>query len=315
MKFFTSLKTLAVMVSLVLTCSTAMAGDGTKENPYTPAELNAQKEAMKEKAQSMLPFESNVVWVKADLKGLGEDGQSTDNATTERINPETGKSENVYHQAGLFGDDTDSFVAYSWQILGEMTMEDFTNTKDLLIALTYQQHSHKYSNKDNPWQGSEFEPDDFHFSLEEVYGALSLEIKNGYRGYHIPACFAVPEGVCVTTVNAGVSSKGAFVAYRYYDGADAEQHVTPKNSGVVLMAKDGTYDFVLSTGYYEYVMATSNALYGGTQAGANVGTKKNRARLRFVNDYYCPLNFNTQFVKLGLASDLMSALLVIFAVD
>ena len=285
MKFFTSIKTMAVMMVMLLICNVAMAGDGTKANPYTPAELNAQKEALKEKAQSMLPFESNIVWVKADLKGLGEDGQSTYNATTERTNPETGKTENVYQMAGLFGDANDSFVAYSWQILGEVAMEDFTNTKDLLIALTYQEHSHKYANKDNPWQGQELEPDEFHFSLVEVYGALSLEIKNGYRGFHMPACYVVPEGVCATTVSAGYSTKsGAYVKCRYYDGADADQHVTLKNAALVLMAKDGTYDFVLTTDYYEPVMATSNTMYGGTQAGANVGTKKNRTRLRFIND-------------------------------
>lgn len=130
----------------------------------------------------------------------------------------------------------------------------------------------------------DYEPDEFHFSLVEVYGALSLKIENGYRGFHIPACFAIPEGVCAVTVNAGVSTSGAYVKYRHYDGADAQLHVTPKNSAVVLMARDGVYDFVLTTDYYEPVMATSNAMYGGTQAGANVGTKKNRARLRFVND-------------------------------
>ena len=281
MKMITSMKTLALMAGMLLTCNAVQAGDGTKENPYTPAELNAQKEALKAKAQTMLPFETNIVWVKADLKGLGEDGQRTDNADTEEI--VGGKNTTVNHLAGLFGDDTDTFVAYSWQILGQVAMEDFTNTKDLLIALTYQEHSHTYANSDNPWQGSNYEPDDFHFSLVEVYGALSLEIKNGYRGFHIPSCYAIPEGVCAVTVNAGyTSSNGAYVKYRYYDGADAQTNVTPKNSAVVLMAKDGTYDFVLTTEYYAPVMATSNALYGGTQAGANVGTKKNRARLRFV---------------------------------
>lgn len=285
MKFFTSIKTMAVMMVMLLVCNVAMAGNGTKDNPYTPAELNAQKEALKEKAMSMLPFESNIVWVRADLKGLGEDGQSTVNATTEQVNPETGKTENVYHLAGLFGNGTGEFVAYSWQILGEVAMEDFTNTEDLLIALTYQQHSHTYANRDNPWQGQDYEPDDFHFSLVEVYGALSVEIKNGYRGFHMPACYVIPEGVCATTVNAGVSNKeGAYVKYRYYDGASEQAYVTPKNSGVVLMAKDGIYDFVLTTDYYEPVMASSNALYGGTQAGTNAGTKKNRTRLRFVND-------------------------------
>ena len=283
MKIFMSSKTLALVAGMMMLASNvALAGDGSKENPYTVAELNAQKEALKAKAQTMLPFETNIVWVKADLKGLGEDGKSTDNADTEET--VDGKKTTVYHMAGLFGDATGTFVAYSWQILGQLAMDDLTNTKDLLIALTYQEHSHSYANYDNPWQGMDYEPDEFHFSLVEVYGALSLKIENGYRGFHIPACFAIPEGVCAVTVNAGVSTSGAYVKYRHYDGADAQLHVTPKNSAVVLMARDGVYDFVLTTDYYEPVMATSNAMYGGTQAGANVGTKKNRARLRFVND-------------------------------
>ena len=278
------MKTLALVGMMLLTSNAAKAGDGTKDNPYTPAELNAQKEALKEKAMTMLPFETNIVWVKADLKGLGEDGTLTDNADTEEVGDD-GKTKTVYHMAGLFGDDTDTFVAYSWQILGQLAMEDLTNTKDLLIALTYQEHSHTYANRDNPWQGQDLEPDEFHFSLVEVYGALSLTITNGYRGFHIPSCYVVPEGVCAVTVNAGyTASGGAYVKYRYYDGADAETNVTLKNVALVLMAKDGTYDFVLTTEYYNPVMATSNALYGGTQTGANVGTKKNRARLRFVND-------------------------------
>ena len=285
MKLSTSLKTLALVAGMLLTCNAVKAGDGTKENPYTPAELNAQKEALKAKAATLLPFESNVVWVKADLKGLGEDGQSTNNATTETVNSETGKTENVYHMAGLFGDEKENFVAYSWQILGEVAMEDFTNTKDLLIALTYQEHSHTYANYENPWQGQNLEPDEFHFSLVEVYGALSLEIKNGMRGYHVPCCFVIPEGVCGVTVNAGVSNKdGAYVKYRYYDGAAEQTYVAPKNAALVYMAKDGTYDLVLTTAYYEPVIGNSNAMSGGTQAGTNVGTKKNRTRLRFIND-------------------------------
>ena len=285
MRFFTSIKTMAVMMVMLLICNVAMAGNGTKENPYTPAELNAQKEALKEKAMTMLPFETNIVWVRADLKGLGEDGLSTSNATTVEFNPDTGKEENVYHLAGLFGNATGDFVAYSWQILGDVAMEDFTNTEDLLIALTYQQHSHTYANSENPWQGQDYEPDDFHFSLVEVYGALSVEIKNGYRGFHMPACYVIPEGVCATTVSAGyTANKGAYVNYRYYDGANEQAYVTPKNSALVLMAKNGTYDLVLTTDYYERVMGASNSLLGGTQAGVNAGTTKNRTRLAFIND-------------------------------
>ena len=48
MKKFT-LKTLMLLAGLMLTSNVAMAGDGTKENPYTPAELNAAKEALRER--------------------------------------------------------------------------------------------------------------------------------------------------------------------------------------------------------------------------------------------------------------------------
>jgi len=284
MKQFFTLKTLALAATMLLSSQAIMAGDGTKENPYTPGELNAQKEALKEKASTLLPFESNVVWVRAELKGLGEDGTLTDNADTEELNQETGKTVTVHHLAGLFGDDKDNFVAYSWQILGQVAMEDFTNTKDLLIALTYQEHSHTYANSENPWQGQDYEPDEFHFSLVEVYGALSLEIKNGYRGFHIPCCYIVPEGVCLTTVYAGyTAAKGAYMSYRYYDGADAQAHVTSKNIAAILMAKNGTYDFVLTTELYEQAMGNTNTLNPGTQAGENKGTKKNRTRMRFVS--------------------------------
>lgn len=146
---------------------------------------------------TMLPFETNIVWVKADLKGLGEDGTLTDNADTEEV--VDGKTKTVYHMAGLFGDDTDTFVAYSWQILGQLAMDDWTNTKDLLIALTYQEHSHTYANSENPWQGQNLEPDEFHFSLVEVYGALSLEIKNGNADYYVNLPEGTEKATCTIT--------------------------------------------------------------------------------------------------------------------
>ena len=124
------------------------AGDGTKANPYTVAELNAQKDA--------LAASGETVWVKADLKGLGEDGTKTDNATGE---------DNVKQMAGLFGDATGDFVAYSWQILGELALSDLTNTKDLLIALTYGTAGHPYGNSSSPQYASNYEPTDAHFSL------------------------------------------------------------------------------------------------------------------------------------------------------
>ena len=68
-------KTLLFLSSfLILMSLSAFAGDGTKENPYTVAELLAQKDA--------LANTDKTVWVKADLKGLGEDGTKTDNASS-----------------------------------------------------------------------------------------------------------------------------------------------------------------------------------------------------------------------------------------
>lgn len=123
MKIFTQIKTLALVAGMVLTSNAVMAGDGTKANPYTVAELNAQKDA--------LATSGDTVWVKADLKGLGADGTQTENAGTTQC-------------AGLFGDASASFVAYSYQILGELAMTDLTNTEELLIALTYGTTGHPY---------------------------------------------------------------------------------------------------------------------------------------------------------------------------
>ena len=56
MRTFT-LKTLALVAGMMLSNLSVMAGDGTKENPYTVSELNAQKEA--------LAASGATVWVKA----------------------------------------------------------------------------------------------------------------------------------------------------------------------------------------------------------------------------------------------------------
>ena len=258
---------LALMATLPLA---SFAGDGTKENPYTVAELNAHKDD--------LAASGNTVWVKADLKGLGEDGKSTDNADTE----EGGKT--VKHMAGLFGDATDTFVAYSWQILGQLAISDLTNTKDLLISLTYGTAGHPYGNSTYPQYANNEEPTDAHFSLEEVHGALSLSIANGYRGYHIASCYVVPKEIVAARVSSNYSSGKAAINYGYYDGAEAgKTYIINKNTALVFLAYDGTYDFVLSAGYYEQI--NSNSLGAGTQAGANVGTgntNKDRWRFRFM---------------------------------
>lgn len=268
MKKFSTLKTLALVAGMLLTgAGHAWAGDGTKTSPYTVAELNAQKDA--------LATSGATVWVKADLKGLGEDGTKTDNATGE---------DNVKQMAGLFGDATGDFVAYSWQILGELALSDLTNTKDLLISLTYGTAGHPSGNSANPQYASNEEPTTAHFSLEEVHGALSLQIKNGLLGYHINSSYIVPSKVIAVKVSAGYSSsKGAYVNYTNFDGADTT-YVTPKNAALVLMANDGTYDFVLSAALNEQTFSNGNAMGSGTQAGMNAGTTKNRARFAFVND-------------------------------
>ena len=274
-KTSTLLRTLLLTFALSLASTVVMAGDGTQGSPYTVAELNAQKDA--------LAASGDAVWVKADLKGLGTDGTSTSNADTEDANGKT-----VHNMAGLFGDaNGDTFVAYSWQILGQIDMSDLSNTKDLLIKLTYQKGSHNYGNTANPQYATGYEPEEeLHFSLAEVHGALSLNIANGLRGYHIPASYVVPKNVIATTVNASYSAKsGAYVKYGYFPGA-VQEYITPKNAALVLMAKGGEekYDFVLSAGLYEQTMSSSNALEPGKQAGLNVGTTKNRYCYRFISD-------------------------------
>lgn len=274
-KTSTLLRTLLLTFALSLASTVVMAGDGTQGSPYTVAELNAQKGA--------LAASGDAVWVKADLKGLGTDGTSTSNADTEDAEGKT-----VHNMAGLFGDaNGDTFVAYSWQILGQIDMSDLTNTKDLLIKLTYQKGSHGYGNTANPQYATGYEPEEeLHFSLEEVHGALSLNITNGLRGYHIPASYVVPKNVIATKVNAGYSaSKGAYVTYTNFPGA-VQDYVTPKNAALVLMAQGGEekYDFVLSAGLYEQTMSNGNALNSGKQAGLNVGTMKNRYCYRFISD-------------------------------
>lgn len=257
---------LALVAGTLFVSISVMAGDGTKENPYTVSELNAQKEA--------LAASGNTVWVRADLKGLGEDGTKTDNATVD----------NVKQLAGLFGDETGTFVAYSWQILGELVLNELTNTQNLLIALTYGTAAHPYGNQQNPQYASNYEPTEAHFSLVEVHNALQLNIANGLRGYHFSACLVIPKNVIAVKVSAGYKSGApAYVNYTNYDGADAE-YVLPKDGPFVLMAVPGTYDFALGTALYDQTLTNGNYLNAGTQAGVNAGTTKNRARFRFVND-------------------------------
>ena len=262
-----TMKMLAVIASMLTTSNAAMAGDGTKENPYTVAELNAQKDALAANGQ--------VFWVKADLKGFGENGSLT----------ETGSDyKDVNNLAGLFGDATGDFVAYSWQILGQLALSDLTNTKDLLISLTYGTTGHPFGNTSSPQYANNYEPETDHFSLEEVHGALSLDIQNGLRGYHIASSYVIPADVIAVKVGAGYSaSKGAYVNYTDFDGNSATI-ITPKNSALVLKAAPGVHDFVLSAALNEQTISNGNSMSPGTQAGFNTGTTKNRACFRFVSD-------------------------------
>ena len=260
-----SKRMMALVAATIFVSASVMAGDGTKENPYTVSELNAQKEAQ--------AASGNTVWVKADLKGLGVDGSQTVNAGDEC--------------AALFSDTTGEFVAYSWQILGTLDLTDLTNTKDLLISLTYGTTGHAYGNTASPQYASDYEAKtvtDAHFSLAEVHNALSVNIENGLRGYHFSGCYIVPEDVIAVKVNAGYSaSKGAYVTYTNFDGAETAT-VTPKDAPLVLMAESGNHDFVLSSALYDQTISNGNSLSAGTQAGVNAGTTKNRIRMAFVND-------------------------------
>lgn len=261
------LPSLSLVLFGLLFSENAMAGDGTKASPYAVSELLAQKDA--------LAASGETVWVKADLKGLGEDGTQTNNADTEET--VDGKTTTVRHMAGLFGDATGTFVAYSWQILGQLDIADLTNTKDLLVALTYGTEGHPYGNSSSPQYASKYEPTDAHFSLAEVHGALSLEIKNGFRGYHIASCYLVPREIVAARVASGyTASKGATISYGYYDGAEeGKSYVINKNMALVLMAYPGTYSLVLSADYYEQI--NSNSLNGGENAGINTIPMKNNA--------------------------------------
>ncbi len=249
---------------LLLSLSFTSVAAQTKDSPYTVEQLLAQKDA--------LAASGETVWVRADLKGLGEDGKQTVNADTEDADGST-----VKHMAAVFGDATGEFVAYSWQILGQLDIADLTNTKNLLIALTYGTEGHPHGNSANPQYANNYEPTDAHFSLGEVHGALKLEIKNGYRGYHIASSYLVPSEIVAVRVASGYSnSKGATVSYGYYDGAEeGKNYIINKNTAMVLMAYPGTYNFVLSAGYYEQI--NSNSLNGGETDGINTIPMKNNA--------------------------------------
>ena len=262
MKIFTPIRTFVLVAVLSLVPQFLFAGDGTKENPYTVVELNAQKDA--------LAASGATVWVKADLKGLGEDGNLTENTESNQM-------------AGLFGDATGNFVAYSYQILQGLAVSDLTNKENLLISLTYGTTGHPHGSSASPQYATNYEPTTAHFSLAEVHGALTLNITNGYRGYHIPSCYIIPQDIVAIKVGAGYSStKGAYVnCDNVFDGA-TQTYVTPKNSSLVLLAEDGNHDIVLSAALYEQPISNGNTMFGGTQAGLNKYSNNKTYCFRFI---------------------------------
>ncbi len=256
-----TLKTLLMMAAMMLP-SAVFAGNGTKESPYTVAELNAQKEA--------LAASGDTVWVKADLKGLGTDGTATTNIDN--------------NCAGLFADATDSFVAYSWHLLGQLAMEDLTNTKDLLISLNYGTAGRQYGNSSYPEYADSKEPTDAHFSIGEIHGALTVTVSNGKVGFHSPCTVVIPENMVFIKVSAGYSmSKGAYLnCENVYDGKE-KTYATPKDCAFVVLAEDGDHDIVLNANYlYEQPMSNGNSMTGGTQAGLNTYSNSNTYCYRFI---------------------------------
>ncbi len=259
------MKKTMMMALVALLPLAAFAGDGTKENPYTVAELNAHKDD--------LAASGNTVWVKADLIGLGEDGSLSENTESNQM-------------AGKFGDATGTFVAYSYQILQGLAMSDLTKTTDLLISLTYGTVGHPEGSSASPQYATDKEKDVVtgnHFSLAEVHGALTLNITNGYRGYHIASCYIVPQDIVAIKVSAGYSSKNGayFKCEDAFDGA-AQTYITPKNSSLVLLAEDGNHDIVLAADLYEQKISNGNTMSGGTTAGLNKYSNNKTYCFRFV---------------------------------
>lgn len=253
MKISTMMKTLVIAACLLPTA--AFAGDGTKENPYTISELNAQKDA--------LAATGSTVWVKADLKGLGADG-------TAQVNDPDNRKE----CAALFSDETGSIAGYSYAILAALAMDDLTNTKDLLINGIFRTGS-----------DSGDEPEELHFSLNEIHNAISIKIKNGFRGYHVQTNYKVPKGVIVVTVRSTFTAAKngnpatAKLGYTYYDPNEKDV-ITGKNSAQILIAKDGTYPLILTNA--SSTITGSTSLAGGTQAGLNTVKTNNRYLYRFI---------------------------------
>lgn len=245
-------RTLSVLAVALTASTTMMAGDGTKANPYTVAELMA--------AQDNLTA-TDTVWVRANLKGLGADGSQTVN-----------DADNRKDCAACFTDGTATFTAWSFEILSYLAMEDLTNTQDLLLSGVMREGSE-----------SKDEPEGRHFSLCQMEGALQLAISNGFRGFHVQSQYVVPRGMVAVDVRCGYSSKTneATVAYTYTCGDTLS--IMGKNSARVLMARDGVYDIVL-TAAKQNQKAGTTSLSGGTQAGLNTVKTNNRYLYRFVAD-------------------------------
>ena len=245
-------KTLSVLAVALTASTTIMAGDGTKGSPSTVSELVAAQAAL---------TATDTVWVRANLKGLGADGSQTVN-----------DADNRKDCAACLTDGTTQFAAWSFEILSYLAMEDLTNTQDLLLSGVMREGSE-----------SNDEPEERHFSLCQLEGALQVEVKNGFRGFHVQSQYVVPRGVVAVDVRCGYSTKTdlATVSYSYACGDTLA--ILGKNSARVLMARDGVYDLVL-TAAKQNQKAGTTSLSGGTQAGLNTVKTNNRYLYRFVAD-------------------------------
>lgn len=240
MKISTTIFTLAIAASILP--AKALAGDGTKANPYTVAEALS------------LSNTNDTIWVTGDLKGMGKDGLSQANNIDTRADS----------AAVLTGGGSDLTI-WSYEILQGLALEDLTNTRQVLVKGLFQNNDALVGQ---------------HFSLCELHRALSLEIKNGYRGYHIQSNYVLPGKMMAVSVNAGyTAAKGATLTYSYTDGDTLA--IIGKNSCRILMAPEGSYDLVL-TAASSNDRAGSTSLGGGTLKGLNTVRTNNRYLYRFI---------------------------------
>ncbi len=199
-------------------------------------------EALSEKATTNF-------WLKADIKGLGKDGSQTVNDSELRTDT-----------FALLNSGEAYLIAASYDIFGSLDLSDLTNTKDLLIEGRMM--------ADTLW-------------VRQVKGALSINISNGARGYHVAANYLVPQNVVATVVRGSYSTKNndvtCVVGYSYF----GDTVTTGKNSALILLAQDGSYDLTLASSEVAKSISGTTGLGAGKTVGLNTVTTKNRYLYRF----------------------------------